>query len=367
MKNTINERLKSSGLDNIATKINNNERLSLQDGITLFKSEDILSIGFLANIQRERINGNKTFYILNQHINPTNVCLNDCKFCAFSRQKGQEGSYEMSLETVLDKVRSKIDDHISEIHIVGGLHPDIPYEYYLEMLSEIRKIRPEVHIQAFTAVEIAYLADLAGKNIDATIDELVEAGLGSLPGGGAEVFSSRVRKELCETKLSPQGWLAVHKIAHNKGLRSNATMLFGHIETIEERVEHMIDLRKVQDETGGFLSFIPLAFHPENTAIADVPGPSGFDSLKTLAISRLMLDNFNHIKAFWIMLGTKLAQLSLSFGVDDIDGTVIEEKITHMAGARTAEELTREELVSLIEEAGRTPIERGTLYNEIGA
>jgi len=351
----------------IHDKVQAAERLNRDDGIALYRSHDLLGVGYLANLVRERLHGNRAYYIYNQHINYSNICINGCRFCAFGKKAGDPLAYEMTLDDILAKVEERIAEPITEIHIVGGLHPDLPFSYYLDMLREIKKLRPQVHLQAFTAVEIAHLAGLAGLSVADTLAALREAGLGSLPGGGAEVFSPRIRTSLCETKLSPEGWLEVAQTAHRQGLRTNATMLYGHVETPEERVEHLIRLREAQDETGGFLTFIPLAFHPKNTGLEHLSETTGFDDLKNLAVARLMLDNFPHIKAFWIMIGLKIAQLSLSFGANDIDGTVIEERITHMAGAQTAQGLTRTELLHLIREAGREPVERDTLYNLVGA
>jgi aminodeoxyfutalosine synthase len=273
----------------------------------------------------------------------------------------------MTLEEIMARIRERLHEPISEIHIVGGLHPDLPFSYYLDMLRGIKALRPGVHLQAFTAVEIAHLADIAGLSVAKTLSALKEAGLGSLPGGGAEVFSPRIRGELCPKKLSPSGWLAVCQTAHRLGLNTNATMLYGHVETLEERVDHLIRLREAQDETGGFLTFIPLAFHPKNTQLAELSETTGVDDLKNLAVARLMLDNFPHIKAFWVMIGPKMAQLSLSFGADDIDGTVMEERITHMAGAHTPQALSRAQLLHMIREAGCEPMERDTLYNVISS
>ncbi len=351
----------------VYAKVQAGERLDRHDGLTLYRSPDLLGVGYLANIVRERLHGDRAYYIYNQHINYSNICINGCRFCAFGKKAGDPLAYEMTLDDVLAKVAARADEPITEIHIVGGLHPDLPFDYYLDMLRGIKKLRPRVHLQAFTAVEIAHLAALAGLSVADTLAALREAGLGSLPGGGAEVFSPRIRQSLCHTKLSPEGWLEVCQTAHRQGLRTNATMLYGHVETPEERVEHLIRLRQAQDETGGFLTFIPLAFHPKNTDLAHLTDTTGFDDLKNLAVARLLLDNFPHIKAFWIMIGPKIAQLSLSFGADDIDGTVIEERITHMAGAQTAQGLTRAELLHLIREAGREPLERDTLYNLVGS
>ncbi len=347
----------------IYDKVAAGQRLEAADGLALYRSPDLLGVGFLANLVRRRLHGNRAYYIYNQHLNYSNICVNGCRFCAFGKEKGHPQAYEMSLEEVFAKIEERLAEPITEIHIVGGLHPDLPFSYYLEMLRGIKRLRPTVHLQAFTAVEVAHLADLAGLSVAETLTALREAGLGSLPGGGAEVFSGRIRSELCPKKLSPEGWLEVAQTAHRLGLKTNATMLYGHLETLEERVDHLIRLREAQDETGGFLTFIPLAFHPANTALAHLSDTTGFDDLKNLAVARLMLDNFPHIKAFWIMIGPKMAQLSLTFGADDIDGTVIEERITHMAGAQTPQGLTRQALLKMIREAGCEPVERDTLYN----
>jgi aminodeoxyfutalosine synthase len=352
-----------TSLADIGGKIEAGEHLAKEDGVALFASPDILEVGRLANIVRERKNADRAYYIINRHINYSNICVNRCRFCAFSRSRGEPGAYEMAMEEILRRADDASRIGATEIHIVGGLHPDLPFRFYVGMLREIRKRHPHIHLQAFTAVEIAHIAKIAGMTVEETLITLRQAGLGSLPGGGAEVFSPRVRKELCRDKISGEEWLTVMRTAHRLGLRSNATMLYGHIETAEEKVEHMLELRALQDETGGFMSFIPLAFHPQNTDIAEHSGTTGVEDLKHLAIGRLMLDNFDHVKAFWIMLGLKMAQVSLSFGVDDIDGTVVEEKITHMAGAQTPEGVTVGELKRLIREAGRTPVERDTLYN----
>jgi len=346
-------------------KVQSRQRLSREDGLTLFRSRDLLGVGYLANLVRERRHGRRAYYIYNQHLNYANVCINGCRFCAFGKTKDDPQAYTMSLAEVMDKVRARLSEPITEIHIVGGLHPDLPWLYYLDMLRGLKALRPEVHLQAFTAVEIAHLADIAGLSVADTLLALKEAGLGSLPGGGAEVFSPRIRSSLCPKKLSPEGWLQVAQTAHRLGLKTNATMLYGHLETLEERVDHLLRLREAQDESGGFVTFIPLAFHPRNTLLPELPETTGFDDLKNLAVARLLLDNFPHIKAFWIMIGPKLAQLSLAFGADDIDGTVIEEKITHMAGAQTPLGLSRAQLLHLIREAGCEPVERDTLYNVI--
>ncbi len=352
-------------LVDIQEKILECRRLDYGDGIRLFKSPDILAIGRLANLVRERKNSNNAYYIINRHINYSNICKNRCRFCAFSRDRDEYDAYQMDIDEILDKASQIIHDKATEIHIVGGLHPELGLDYYIEMIRSIHERYPAVHLQAFTAVEIAHFAEISGLSTYETLKRLKDAGMGSLPGGGAEVFSNDVRKELCPEKLSGEEWLNTMRTAHNLGIRSNATMLYGHIEKDEDRVSHLLRLRELQDETGGFMSFIPLAFHPKNTELNGFPGTSGIQDLKMLAIGRLMLDNFDHIKAFWIMLGIKLSQISLSFGVDDIDGTVAEEKITHSAGAETPESLTVDEIRSLIEETGREPVERDTLYNRI--
>jgi aminodeoxyfutalosine synthase len=363
----INYYFADPNLAPICEKVIRRERLDREDGLTLYRSRDLLGVGYLADLVRQRLHGNIAYYIYNQHLNYSNVCINGCKFCAFGKKASEPGAYEMTLEEIMARIRERLHEPISEIHIVGGLHPDLPFSYYLDMLKGIKALRPGVHLQAFTAVEIAHLADIAGLSVAKTLSALKEAGLGSLPGGGAEVFSPRIRRELCPKKLSPSGWLSVCQTAHRLGLNTNATMLYGHVETLEERVDHLVRLREAQDETGGFLTFIPLAFHPKNTQLAELSETTGVDDLKNLAVARLMLDNFPHIKAFWIMIGPKLAQLSLSFGADDIDGTVIQERITHMAGAQTPQGLTRSQLLHMIREAGCEPVERDTLYNAISS
>ena len=357
--------VKNAGLGDILEKVQDGERISVKDGMRLFQSPNLLAIGYIANIVRERKNANKAYFIYNQHINYSNICSNLCKFCAFGKDKDSDLAYEMSVEDVKEKVRERLSEPITEIHMVGGIHPDLPYSYYPDLLKIIKEERPDVHIQAFTCVEIAHLAEISGLGIAGVLEDLKKAGLGSIPGGGAEVFSSRIRELTCEKKLSGSGWLEVAMTAHRLGLHTNATMLYGHIETIEERLEHLDMLRQAQDETGGFLAFIPLAFHPKNTELSKLSRTSGIDDLKIIAVARCFLDNFPHIKAYWVMIGQKLSQVALSFGADDVDGTVKEEIITHMAGAETEQAMSRDQLLRLITEAGRIPIERDTLYNVI--
>jgi len=361
MKNFIEK----AGFGDILEKVEAGERLSCDDGIRLYNSNDILSLGYMANLVRNRINGDNTYFIYNQHINYSNICTNLCKFCAFGKDKDHEQAYEMDLETVKQKVRDRLDEPITEIHMVGGIHPDLPFSYYTDLLKGIKEVRPDVHIQAFTCVEIAHLAGLANKPVGETLELLKAAGLGSIPGGGAEVFAPRIREITCEKKLPGKDWLEIAKVAHKHDLHTNATMLYGHIETMAERVEHLDALRTAQDETNGFLAFIPLAFHPKNTEMSDISRTTGLDDLKNIAVARLMLDNFPHIKAYWVMIGPKVAQIALSFGADDMDGTVKEEVITHMAGAETEQAIGSKTLVKLIHESGRIAIERDTLYKTI--
>ncbi len=357
--------IKQAGLYDIYQKVMEQERLTREEGMRLFETPHLPLLGFMANIVRERKNGNKAYYIYNQHINYSNVCTNLCKFCAFGKEKGHDQAYEMSLDEVRAKIHERLDEPVNEVHIVGGLHPDLPYGYYIDMMQAVKEERPEIHIQAFTCVEIAHLARLGNRSIEECLRDLVDAGLGSIPGGGAEVFSPRIREKLCPEKLPGDQWIEVAKTAHRMGIQSNATMLYGHIENTEERIEHLDALRRAQDETGGFMCFIPLAFHPKNTELESIAPTGGVDDLKNIAVSRLMLDNFPHIKAYWVMLGQKIAQIALSFGADDLDGTVLEEKITHMAGGETAQGIVRKDIEHLIRQAGRQPVERDTLYNEI--
>jgi len=349
----------------IERKVTSSERLSFDEGLFLMNTPDLLTIGRLASMVRARKNGKSVYYIINKHINHTNICINECKFCAFERQPEEEGAYAMSIEDILSTAEDNFSDDISEFHVVGGLNDALPYDYYRGIISKLHERYPAVHIQAYTAVEIAYFAKISGMTMKEVLLDLKNAGLGSLPGGGAEIFNEQVRKKICPNKISGDEWLAVMEIAHSVGLRSNATLLYGHIESAEDRVEHLVKLRELQDKTGGFMAFIPLAFHPENTEISDRGFTSGQLDIRMLAVARLMLDNFDHIKAFWIMISPKISQLSLFFGVDDIDGTVIEEKITHSAGAETSQSLTVSQLEEMIKEAGLEPVRRDTLYNEI--
>jgi len=350
---------------NIRSKIETNTRISDAEALALFESSDLLAIGELAALANRSKNGNKVFFNVNRHINYTNLCVNRCAFCAFSKEDGEQGGYTLALKDIRQRAREAADSGATEIHMVGGLHPDLPFEFYLEMLEVIKKERAKLHIKAFTAVEIDYFSEVAELSIERVVERLKQAGLDSMPGGGAEIFDQKVRDQLCSEKISGERWLEVTELAHNAGLRSNATMLFGHVESYADRVDHLQRLRDLQDRTGGFQTFIPLAFQPENTRIQNAAGVGGVDALKTLAISRIYLDNFQHIKAYWVMLGLKIAQVALAFGVDDLDGTVVEEQIGHDAGADSPQNLSKEQIIEMIRKAGRTPVERDTLYNEI--
>ncbi|MGP0068050.1 MAG: aminofutalosine synthase MqnE [Isosphaeraceae bacterium] len=355
----------SGTMDAIRDKVEAGQRLSFEDGLALEASNDLFALGSMANLVRERYNGNYGYYNVNTHINPTNVCVYTCDFCAFRADLGEARAYVMERDQIVDRARQAADRGATELHIVGGLHNKLPFSYYVDVVRWIKETAPEIHIKAYTAVEIEFFCKIARKSIKEVLQELVDAGLGSLPGGGAEIFHPEVREQICGAKASTETWLDVHRTAHRMGLHSNATMLYGHIDQPKHRIDHLIRLRELQDETGGFQTFIPLAFHPDNSQMAHLSKPSGVMDLKVMAISRLMLDNFPHIKAYWVMLGLKTAQVALSFGSDDIDGTVVHEKIYHEAGAETPQEVTVAEIQRLIREAGRIPVERDTLYHRV--
>jgi aminodeoxyfutalosine synthase len=359
-------RLAEAGLLDIDDKLQRGERLTLGDGVRLFECGDLLAVGWLANREREKRHGAKTYFNYNLRIEATNVCVASCLFCSFARlQPGMPGAYTMSLEEAWDKLRQREHQPITELHIVNGLHPDLPFEYYTELLRGYKRIRPGIHLKCFTAVEIAFFADLYKKTDEQVLRELMDAGLDSLPGGGAEIFAARVRKKICDDKCGSDRYLEIHRTAHRLGMRTNVTMLYGHIETYAERVDHMMRCRDLQDETGGFQAFIPLAFHPDNNQMRKLPAPGGADTLRTHAVARLMCDNIPHVKAFWIATGVDIAQAALWFGVDDLDGTVQEEKIYHMAGSSTPEGMTTAELTRLVRAAGREPLERDTFYRVV--
>jgi aminodeoxyfutalosine synthase len=356
--------MKDNLLNTVRAKVKYGVRLTDAEALALFACDDLLAIGELAALANARINGVRVYYNVNRHINYTNLCVNRCTFCAFSREADDAGCYTLALNDILVKAAEAAAAGATELHMVGGLHPDLPFDFYLEMLAALKAACPQLHIKAFTAVEIDYFAQLSGQPLTTVIEELKMAGLGSLPGGGAEIFAPAVRARICPEKISAERWLEVHDAVHRAGLKSNATMLFGHLESCADRVDHLSQLRQLQDRSGGFQAFIPLAFQPDNTRVPGAKGVGGVDALKTLAISRLYLDNFRHIKAYWVMLGLKIAQVALCFGVNDLDGTVVEEKIGHDAGADSPQHLSREQLCTLIRKAGKVPVERDTLYRE---
>jgi aminodeoxyfutalosine synthase len=340
-------------------------RLSYEDGVAMFRSSDILALGSMANLVRERLHGDTTYFNVNRHINPTDVCVASCRLCAFGKKAKDPHSYTMSLEQVWEVAGKGYAEAVTEFHIVGGLHPELSLDWFCQMIAGLKERYAGVHLKAFTMVEVAYLAKRAKISIRETLEKLKAAGVDSLPGGGAEVFSERVRRIICDHKIDGNEWLETARTAHQIGLKSNCTMLYGHLETAEDSADHLVKLRAVQDETNGFVTFIPLAFHPANTALSHLSSTSGFDDLKQIAISRLMLDNIPHIKAYWIMMTPGVAQIAQRFGANDIDGTVVEEKIYHDAGAQTAQHLRRQDLLRLIREAGREPIERDTSYRPV--
>ena len=343
-------------------------RLTFEDGLFLEEHADLFTLGELANLVRERKNGNLAYYNVNTHINPTNVCVYRCNFCAFRADLKSPKGYVMSDEQIVERAAEAHERGATELHIVGGLHHQLPYDWYLHVVSIIHQAQPRLHLKAYTGVEWDWFSRLTGRPTRDLLAEFKDAGLGSLPGGGAEIFHPEIRDQICEHKADADAWLRIHREAHELGLRSNATMLYGHIENAHHRIDHLCRLRQLQDQTGGFQTFIPLAFHPDNTVLGDlkkITKASILRDLRTMAVSRLMLDNFPHIKAYWIMLGIKTAQVALSYGADDIDGTVVHEKIYHDAGSDSPQEITVAELRHLIEEAGRVPVERDTLYHEV--
>jgi aminodeoxyfutalosine synthase len=351
--------------DEIADKVAAGGRLSAGDGLYLDEHADLLALGRLANLVRERKNGNVAWYNTNIHLNPTNVCVYRCRFCAFRSDLRDEKAYVFSDEMLRERVLEARSRGATEIHVVGGLHHQKKFDWYLNVVRVLHETCPEIHVKAWTGVEINWFSHLTKQPYEWVLRELIDAGLGSLPGGGAEIFDEEVRSQICEHKADSQAWLDIHRTAHELGLRSNATMLYGHVEQARHRIDHLCRLRDLQDETEGFQTFIPLAFHPEHTGLAHIPKPTGRMDLRMIALSRLMLDNFDHIKAYWIMLGESTAQVALGFGADDLDGTVVHELIYHDAGAKTPEGLTVEQLHRLIRETGREPVERDTLYRRV--
>jgi aminodeoxyfutalosine synthase len=354
-----------SRLKTISAKVEAGERVSFDEGVFLAEEVDLLTLGRLANIVRERKNGNLAYYNTNVHLNPTNVCVYRCVFCAFRSDLKTPKAYTFTDDMIRERVAEAKQAGATEIHVVGGLHHQQQFDWYVNVVRVIHEAWPDLHIKAWTGVEINWFSFLTKKPTKWVLEQLIDAGLGSMPGGGAEIFHPEVRDRICEHKADAQSWLDIHREAHQLGLRTNATMLYGHIEKPWHRVDHLCRLRELQDETHGFQTFIPLAFHPENTGLDHIPKPSGLTDLKVMALSRIMLDNFDHIKAYWIMLGEKTAQVALSFGADDLDGTVVHELIYHDAGAKTPEGLSVAQLHHLIQEAGRVPIERDTLYRRV--
>ncbi len=349
----------------IVEKVREGQRVSVEEGIYLDEQVDLLSLGKLANEVREKKNGNDAYYNTNIHLNPTNVCVYRCRFCAFRSDLKSEKAYVFTDEMIRQRVAEATAAGATEIHVVGGLHHQKKFDWYVDVIRVIRESDPKIHIKAWTPVEIHWFSHLTKKPYDWVLQELIDAGLGSLPGGGAEIFDEEIRSQICEHKADSSKWFDVHRAAHQLGLRSNATMLYGHLESAKHRADHLNRLRELQDETGGFQTFIPLAFHPDHTGLAHIPKPTGHMDLRMIALSRIMLDNFDHIKAYWIMLGEQIAQTALGFGADDVDGTVVHEIIYHDAGAKTPEGLTVTDLHRLIREAGREPVERDTLYRRV--
>jgi aminodeoxyfutalosine synthase len=358
--------MKQGGLGEICDKVLARERLSFEDGVLLYTTPHVRWVGALANWVREQRHGDLAYFNRNLHINATNVCEADCIFCSFSRLKtGDAAAYTLTIQQAVGRIAALKQTFVSEVHIVNGLNPDLPFSYYLDLLRAIKVERPDLHIKGFTAVEIHYYAGKYDMSYEEVLVALREAGLESLPGGGAEIFHPRARNKLCRDKVTADGWLEIHRVAHRLGFRTNCTMLFGSIERVEERVDHILRLRSLQDETGGFQTFIPLKFHHDNNRLQRLPEATSMACLRTIAVSRLLFDNLDHIKAYWPMLGVETAQLSLSWGANDLDGTVREERIYHMAGASTPQMLGRKQLIALIERAGRIPVERDTLYRVV--
>lgn len=357
--------IEDSQLKPVFDKVVAGQRLDFDDGVALYRSADLLAIGHMANLVRERLHGNVTYFNVNRHINPTDVCVASCRLCAFGKKKKDPKAYTMSLEQVWEVAGHGYSESVTEFHIVGGLHPELSLDWFCQMLRGLKERFPQVHLKAFTMVEISYLAQRAKISIRETLQRLKDAGMDSMPGGGAEIFSEPVRRIICDHKIDGEEWINVAREAHKLGLKSNCTMLYGHIETETDRVDHLVRLRSLQDETNGFVTFIPLAFHPDNTALDHIEKTTGFDDLKNIAVSRLMLDNIPHVKAYWVMMTPSIAQIAQRFGANDIDGTVVEEKIYHDAGATTSQNLRRGQLLRLIREAGREPVERDTLYRPV--
>ena len=361
----IEEQIERAGLAGIHAKVLDGRRLSADDGLRLYECPDLPVLGYLANLVRQTRHGDLTYYVRNQHINYTNICNKLCKFCSFYVKPKDDRGYVLEPEQVARRIHDYVDAPITEIHMVGGVNPKLPYPYYLDLLRAMKAARPEAHLKAFTMIEMAQIQRVARKPMEEVFADLREAGLESLPGGGAEVFSDRVQEDLFWTKADSEDWLAIAAAAHRSGLPTNATMLYGHVENTEEKVYHLVRLREVQEETGGFLCYIPLSFHPERTEIDHLPGPTGQLDLREIAVARLMLDNFPHIKTFWIMNTIEISQVALWYGANDLDGTVMDYEITRESFEATRQRLTQRELLGRIVEAGRKPVERDSLYNVV--
>jgi len=355
------------GLKQIFAKVRQGSRLSKEDGICIYETQDLMGLGRIADFARQARHGKKAYYVYNQHLNYTNVCKNRCKFCAYAKDEGETDAYLWSMADIENHLKARIEEPVKELHIVGGLNESLTFDYFTDLLKTVKRIRPEAAIKAFTCVEIDYLSKISGLSLEDTVAQLKEAGLDMMPGGGAEILNTRIHDELFPKKIGHDRWLEIVKIVHRTGIKTNATMLYGHIETIEERVEHLMSLRKIQDETNGFSAFIPLAFHSQNTELETLPPTTAMDDLKNVAAARLMLDNFDHIKAYWVMIGESLAQVALNFGADDLDGTIMEERITHTAGAKSAKGLTRHQMEDMIRSAGFEPVQRDSFYHPVEA
>jgi aminodeoxyfutalosine synthase len=361
----VNILLRTSELADIHVKVAAGERINEADALRLFESKDLNAIGAMAEIVRQRKNGNRASYIVNCYINYSNYCILSCQFCAFARKKRDADGFQFTVDEIVQKARNALSIGITELHIVGGLHPSLPFSYYTDMLRALKALDPRLQLKCFTAIEILHLAWLAKKSVRETLIELKNAGLESLTGGGAEIFAKHVRSQIAKGKESAEEYLDVHRTWHQLGGRSTCTMLFGHIESVADRVDHLRQLRALQDETHGFTGFVPLAYHPGNNDVPVEHPPSGFDCLRTVAISRIFLDNFDHITAYWIGMGMKLAQVALSYGADDLHGTIVEEHIFHMAGSSTPQLQTEAQMIKAIREAGRTPVQRNTFYEPL--
>ncbi len=357
-------RLHDTALEKVREKVLAGSRLGFEDGLALYRTHDLIGLGRLANHVRESRHGDAAYFVRNTHINHTNVCVATCDFCAFAARKDEPRAYTMAVDEIARRVAS-LPAAVREVHVVGGLHPDLPFGYFTDMLKQIKQARPDIHVKAFTAVEVFFFHRLYRRSVEQVLAELKQAGLDSMPGGGAEIFAKETRNKIIKGKADASQWLEVMRSAHKLGIPSNATMLYGHIESLEDRVDHLLRLRELQDETGGFVTFIPLAFQPWEAPAMKLPETTGFDDLKAIAAARLLLDNVPHVKSYWIMITPRLAQVGLSFGADDIDGTVTEEKIAHDAGAQTPQAMTVQELVRLVREAGRRPVERDTVFNVV--